>query len=190
MRKLSPYAIRQLHDMHRQGVTKCEIAARLGVHRHTVRSHLDGMVTYPAELISRVGLRVRLCEDEPLSLHDASNWLPGQPSRSLMHEYLSRGMLETEIVRTGGKPRHMMTFDQLERFCAQYWPLPASLYVPLHEITCYSGGWMPNEDDILRNGLFPVCPLVVLVRECASKLGAGVLRRAARCLSRMGIGVL
>lgn len=194
MRKLSLYAIKQLHDMARAGVPKTTIASRLGVHRHTVRSHVDGMVTYPHKLIDRLGLHVMLKETEPLSLYDASFWLPGQPSRSLMHDYLRRGMLESTILGNIRSRRalHVVTFQQMRKFCGTYWPLPEGLYVPAVEAHHYARAenWTPLPEHVDKRGLFPVIPLPVLMTELQPSIGSVLLRRGMKCLEKLGIGVL
>ena len=193
MKKLSASAIKQLHFMHQDGVTQCEIARRLEINRHTVRAHLDGMVTYSIDIVRKVRLWRPLVETEPLTLNDASLWLPGQPSGSLMHSYIRRGMLETDLMRTGKtvgrvkRVRHVVTFDALRAFCRANWPIQGT-YVALDELPAFTD-WRPAADDVERRGVFPTVPLCLVLGHDA-QIGTAAIRRAVKCCEKLGVGVV
>lgn len=94
--KLSDRQILQLHDLSKQGFTATEIAKRLSIHTNSVFSHLARRVAYSPSVAAKLP-NIPIPNKSPMSIYDASIFLPGWPSRSKVYKLYRAGILRAKV---------------------------------------------------------------------------------------------
>lgn len=127
---LTDRQIRRMHQLYADGFSKLAIAQILGINRNTVHTHLSGRVAYHVELARKLGTINRpLCDDDPMPIYLASEYLPGAPrpvSTFLLHK---AGILKARIQRRGKYRTKMLVATHRDISRAAKSLLPPGLWV-------------------------------------------------------------
>jgi len=90
---LTPRTVRRIHELSRAGNSRSEVARTLGIHRNTVRAHLQNQRQYSDPLALELGLQVTPPQRGRVSLAVAATLLPGWPSHDKMRRLVRAGLL-------------------------------------------------------------------------------------------------
>ena len=116
--------------MFRDGFSKLAISKILQVNRNTVHTHLTGRVAYHDELARAIGMRDRpLCDDDPMPIYLASEYLPGSPRPVSTFLLYQSGILRAKIERRGKYQTRMLVASHRDIRRAARSILPPGLWI-------------------------------------------------------------